>query len=313
MNAIGFCYKKMNLITILDSFLSNRKSSLGDYTSSRIIVSSVLATFTLGLFLLLIFNTLKVFTSIKSNVKIQVYLNNDLEDEETIILGDLLSGKNFVLHVDDRPQIVFLSKEEAAKSFFAQTGSDFIKLLGENPLRGSYIISVDKHYFDRDALKLIKTDLEQINGVFEVDYVEDFIDSVNRNLTTLGGLLFLLVVILFFIIALTISNSIKLSMYSQRFIIRSMELVGATMGFIKAPFLYRAIMIAILSSNIVGVILFFGLIYIAKYVDAYVIFQSPQVMLMLISVLYCTSILVLFFSTNSSLNRYLKISLDDLH
>lgn len=303
----------MNLIAMLDSLRTKSRNTLGDYTATRIIVNSILALFTLGLSLLLIFNTLRVFTSIKNNVKIQVYLHNNLEDEEIIILGDSLSTKDFVLSVKDRQQIFFISKEEAARNFSAETGTDFIKLLGENPLRSSYIISVDKYYFNRDALKLIKADLEKMKGVFEVDYVEDFIDSVNKNLTTFGGLLFLLVVIFFVVIALTISNSIKLSMYSQRFIIRSMELVGATKSFIKAPFLYRSLTIAVLSSNVVAIILFFGLIYAAKYVDANLIFQPPHVMLPLLVVLHCTAAVVLFFSTNASLNRYLKKSLDDLY
>jgi cell division transport system permease protein len=289
------------------------KSSLGTYPVTSVLFSSTLALFTFGIFLLLIFHAARLSDFIKSSVKMQVYLQNNIKDEEILRLESSISDKDFVLKKKNVPQVFFVSKDEAAKSFINETGTNFFQLLGENPLRNSYVLTIDHHYHDNHSLQLIKKDLEEIRGVFEVDYIEDFVDSINKNLTNIGLVLISLVAILFVLVTLMIANTIRLSLYSQRFLIRSMELVGATDKFIKRPFLVRAIFTALLSSNIVSILLVIILYYSNNFLEYSVELQDPLLVLWTIAFLHLVAVVIIYTSTNRSINRYLKMSLDDLY
>lgn len=290
-----------------------KKNKLGSYPVTSVLFSSILALFTFGLFLLLILHAARLSDVIKSSVKMQVYLQNNVKDEENLRLGNLISDRDFVLNRNNTPQVAYVSKDEAAQNFINETGTNFFQLLEENPLRNSYVLTIDHHYHDSKSLQLIKKELEEMKGVFEVDYIEDFIDSINKNLTTIGLVLISLVAILFVLVMLMIANTIRLSLYSQRFLIRSMELVGATDNFIKRPFLMRSILIGLLSSSVVSILLLLILCSANNIVQYIAELQDPLLVLWTIILLHIAAVLVVYRSTNRSITRYLKMSLDDLY
>lgn len=291
----------------------SNKSNLGSYPVTSVLFSSIMALFTFGLFLLLILHAARLSNIIKGSVKMQIYLHNNVQDEENLFLENLISDKDFVFKRNNIPQVCYVSKDEAAKNFINDTGTNFFQLLGENPLRNSYLVTIDYHYHDNQSLKIIKEELEDIKGVFEVDYIEDFVDSVNKNLTTIGLVLVALVGILFVLVMLMIANTIRLSLYSQRFLIRSMELVGATDKFIKKPFLVHSILIGLLSSSVVSILLLLILCYSNNFVNYSFDLQDPILVLGTIILLHIVAVLVVYISTSRSITRYLKMSLDDLY
>lgn len=296
-----------------NSTAKSKSNVLGTYPVTSVIFSSILALFTLGLFLLLVLHAAKLSDIIKNSVKIQLYLHNNIKDEEIIKLERIFSSKDFVLKKDCIPQISYISKEQAAKSFIQETGTDFFQMLGENPLRNSFVLSIDHHYHDSKSLEYIKKELEEIKGVFEVDYIGGFVDSVNKNISTIGMVLMVLVAVLFIVVSLLIANTIRLSIYSQRFIIRSMELVGATHNFIKKPFLIRSVLIGLISSSIVSSILLIILWCLNVKVPYISQLQDVKLVFCTIVFIHLIAVWIMYTGTNRSVNKYLKMSLDDLY
>jgi len=185
----------------------------------NVALSTMLALLVIGLFGLLTLHAAKLTVIIRENVKIQVYLSKNISEGESVRISQLLSKKHFVLKKNGTAQIQFLSKEEAAHAFIKETGEDFLQALDENPLRDSYVINIAPGCQAKSHLQAIKYEVEAINGVFEVDYVAGLITSLNRNVTRLSTVLAILSVILPIVVSVLINNTIKLAIYSQRFLI----------------------------------------------------------------------------------------------
>ncbi|MBC7890688.1 MAG: hypothetical protein H7Y12_00620 [Sphingobacteriaceae bacterium] len=152
-----------------------------------------------------------------------------------------------------------------------------------------------------------------MTGVREVDYVRNFADEVNRNFTKIYIVLSVFVGLLLLVIVLLVNNTIKLSLYSQRFLIRSMQLVGATHGFIRKPFLLKGAMQGLLSAGIACGLLF-GLLQVANaHIPELRALQETDAMLLLGGVVVLLGVLVGVLSTLQSVERYLRLSLDELY
>ena len=216
------------------------KKKLGSYPSVSVVLSITLALFVLGLFGLLIIHTERLTTLIKESIEIQVYLQKDITENQRMKVQKTLSTEPYVLKGQNGPEIVYVSKEEAALEFKDATGEDFSEFLGENPLRDLLRVKISPPYQQSDSLQHITASINKMGGVFEVAYVANLIDSINQNIAKISLVLAGFALILIFIVILLINNTIKLALFSQRFLIRSMQLVGATSGFIILPFLRRA-------------------------------------------------------------------------
>jgi cell division transport system permease protein len=209
--------------------------------------------------------------------------------------------------------IQFFPKEEAAKQFIKETGEDFQKFLGENPLRDAFLVKVDPIFHGKESLKKVKASLEKLNGVFQVYYVESLIESINDNVAKIGIILLGITAILLLAVVLLISNTLRLALFSQRFLIRSMQLVGATKWFIQRPFLVRATIHGFVSGLIASGLLA-GLIYFSiQRISDLSILQNQISVLLLFFILIVMGILLAFFSTFRAVRKYLKLSLDELY
>ncbi len=243
----------------------------------------------------------------------QVFLDKGIPDTERIIIQKQISEKNFVSVEDGQALVEFISKEKAAEIFVRKTGEDFTEFLGDNPLRDAFTIVVASEYQQVDSLKKVKKELMKMKGIFEIIYVEDLINSVNSNLGKIGFVIVVTAVILIFAIVILINNTIKLALFSQRFLIRSMQLVGAKTSFIIKPFVSRSflhgILSAILSSSILG-----GLLYylMQKIPDLKVLF-NVELFLILFIFLLISGVLIAVLSTYKAVNKYLKLTLDELY
>ncbi len=294
-------------------YKSSAQSKLGSYPIANVIFSTMLALFIVGLFGLLLLHAARLTGILKENVKIQVYLHKNTSESEIIRISQLLSKKAFVLKKDGHAQISFLSKEEAAKDFIKETGENFLQVLNENPLRDVYLVSVAPDYQDSKNLQAIKGELEVLNGIFEVSYVESFISSINSNLTKIGTLLGIFAIILLIVVSVLINNTIKLALYSQRFLVRSMNLVGATALFIRRPFLARAVLVGLLSGTIANLLLLLLLHYANRQIETLVRLQEPLRIFMLLGSLLVLGVLISFTGTYRAINKYLSMSLDNLY
>lgn len=289
-----------------------KKKKLGNYPFLSVIFSVSLSLFLLGIFSILLISSFKMKETIQKNIELNIYLNkvvslNDIERINKIILS-----KNYVLNKEES-SILFISKEKAADEYSNELGEDFIKFLGQNPLRDLFILKIDPNYFEREKLVEIEKELLGINGIYEITYPKDLIDDINNNVNKIGLILTVIFFILLFISSILINNTIRLALFSQRFLIRSMQLVGATSLFIQKPFLIRGIIYGIISGTLSSMFLFIVLKFLNSRMENIMGIIDSKSFLIISLNMVLIGILIVSFSTYNSVNKYLNSSLDDLH
>ncbi|MCG8340089.1 MAG: permease-like cell division protein FtsX [Cytophagales bacterium] len=294
-------------------YAHKRKKRLGNYPIVSLVFSITLALFMMGLFGLLILHTEKLAALVRENVEIQIYLNKNISESERSRIKQLLANKEFVLRKNGSAQITFMTKEEAAQRFIEETGEDFLFVLDENPLRDAYILNIDPNYQDTEHLEKIKQEIETMKEVFEVTYIENFVASINKNMAKIKIILATFSIILLFAVTILIYNTIKLAIYSQRFLIRSMQLVGATANFIKRPFLARSVLLGLIAGTITSILLLTLLYYANLQIEALIKLQEPTKIFMLSGAIILLGVFISLLSTYSAINKYLSMSLDDLY
>ncbi|MCW5911264.1 MAG: permease-like cell division protein FtsX [Cyclobacteriaceae bacterium] len=288
-----------------------RKKKLGSYPFISVVLSITLALFVIGVFGALVIYSKELERIVRENVKIQVYLNTQVSATQRNHIEKNLASRPYV--GEAKGSIEFLSKEQAAKQFIEETGEDFKNFLGENPLRDAYLVRIKEEFHDTDNLKKIKAEIEQIGGVFQVHYIENVIDSINQNITKIGLVLLGLVVLLLLVVMLLINNTLRLALFSQRFLIRSMQLVGARSWFIQKPFLFRAGLHGFIAGLLSSALLV-GLIgFATQRVADLALIQNNNRLLLLLLFLVTLGMLVAFLSTYRAVSKYLKLSLDELY
>lgn len=290
-----------------------RKKKLGSYPYAMVIFSITLALFVIGLFGILLIHASKLSNIVKQSIEVQVYLERNLTETQLVAVQNRLAKKEFIAYEGNKAQIRFFSKEEGAKEFIKETGEDFLNFLGENPLRDAYILNIGADYANSANLKKIKAELENVPGVYEVQYVESLIDSINSNIQKLSIILLSFAAILVLAVIILINNTLKLALFSQRFLIRSMQLVGATPAFIQRPFLNRATWQGLVSGLLASFMLL-GLLQYAYYQinELYVLRDEFQIGVLLLFLIILGSILG-FISSYRAIKKYLGMSLDELY
>jgi cell division transport system permease protein len=230
------------------------KKKLGGYPATGVVISITLALFVVGLFGLLLLYSQQLERQVRRNIRMQVYLKSGISETQRLEIKNRILSMDYVSK-DKEAALTFVSKDEAAKKFIAETGEDFTSFLGENPLHDAFLVAIDPAYHTPAKMDAIKGDIGKINGVFQVFYVEGLIESVNSNVTKIGLVLAGLIAILFLTVVLLINNTLRIALFSQRFLIRSMQLVGARKWFIQRPFLIRAAGYGLLSGAIASLIM----------------------------------------------------------
>ena len=290
-----------------------KKKKLGSFPYVSVIFSITLALFVIGLFGLLILHSNKLKDSIRENITIQIYLDKFVTENDKIRINKLLTQKKYIAKDGDKSLVEYISKEEAAKIFIESSGEDFIEFLGDNPLRDAFTIKIDPSYQQSDSLKTIETELSKVDSVFEVVYIQNLVQAINKNITKISLILIGFTIILIITIVILINNTIKLALFSQRFLIRSMQLVGAKASFIISPFVRRAGMQGLLSGLIASMILFALLTYANSVIEELKQLQSINELLILFAFIVGLGMVIGMISTYKAVKKYLKMTLDELY
>lgn len=290
-----------------------KKKKIGSYPNAMIVMSLTAALFLIGFCGLLVIQSKKLVSIIRQNIEVRVFINKEVSKAGQDSILSIIQSKPFVLKAAETKAISFVSKEEAAKEFIEGTKEDFATFLGENPLRDSYRVKIQEDYFEEAKLQQIKKELDQVKGVYEVVYQEDLADNINRNVTKIYIVLASFALVMLIIIVLLVNNTIKLAIYSQRFLIRSMQLVGATNGFIQKPYVLRGA-IQGLVGGVVAAILLIGLQQLAvRNVEGLALLQEYDKIVILVVSVLGLGVAIGVASTYQSLARYLRMALDDLY
>jgi cell division transport system permease protein len=290
-----------------------KKKQLGSYPYITVVFTITVALLVLGLFAILLLHATRLTKVIKENVEVQVFLHKNLNDNEIVRIGKQLSAKPYTDITDGQPQVRFISKDEAAQEFIKDTGENFVKFLGDNPLRDAYTIKIKEEYVEADKLKIIKKEIAEIEGVFEVVYVEALVEAINKNLTKVSIVLLTFAAILLITVIILINNVIKLALFSQRFLIRSMQLVGATAWFIQRPFVLRAGLHGFISGVIASGLLYAGLQYATRQLPELSRIQETDKIFILLLALIFIGTLIGALSAKRSVGKYTRLSLDELY
>jgi len=289
-----------------------RKKKLGGYPGIGVVISIVLALFVIGLFGVLVIYSRGLENLVRSNIHMQVYLKSNLTETQRLQIENKLLSQDYVSKAGGTG-IQYVSKDEAAKKFIAETGEDFTKFIGENPLHAAYLVSIDPAFHSPAKMTKIKADIQKMNGVFQVYYVETIIQSVNDNVSRIGYFLIGLSAVLLIAVVLLINNTLRLALFSQRFLIRSMQLVGAQRWFIQRPFLVRAAGYGLLAGVITCVLLWQLSMYAQSKIDDLSLLHNQSQFLLLLAGLTVLGILVAVTGTFFSMRKYLRMSLDQLY
>lgn len=288
------------------------KKKLGGYPAIGVVISIALSLIVIGVFGILVIYSQELEHQVRQNIRVQVYLKSNLTETQRLQIENKLLSQEYVSK-ENGTGIVYVSKDEAAKKFIEETGEDFIKFIGDNPLRDAYLVSIDRKFHSMKEIEKIKADIQKMNGVFQVYYVEGLIESVNSNVTKIGLILLGLISILLITVVLLINNTLRIALFSQRFLIRSMQLVGAKKWFILRPFLVRASGYGLLAGLIAATLLWTLSQYAQRQIEDLSILHDQNQFIGLLALLLIVGVVVAVLSTLFSIRRYLRMSLDQLY
>ena len=211
-------------------------------SSASVVISLSLVLFVIGLLGLVLINAQRLSNYVKENIGFTIMLKEGVNEIEIMNFQKILDAADFA------KSSTFVSKEQATKDLQNDLGEDFISFLGYSPLLASVDVKLNASYANTDSLAVIKAELNDYPVVHTIFYQENLIDKLNSNVNRLSFFLLSFCLLLFVIAFALINNTIRLSVYSKRFLIRTMRLVGATNSFIQKPFLVKGIYQGIYSS-----------------------------------------------------------------
>jgi cell division transport system permease protein len=207
----------------------------------------------------------------------------------------------------------FINKDQAAKDYQLMNNEKFDQVIEINPLYSSIILHLNENYINKDSLVRIKDFIMKSNIVRDVDYKPTLVDLMNNKVKTIGAAILGISALLIMLVIFMIDNTIRLAMYSNRFLIKTMQMVGATRWFISKPFTMRAVANGLISAiiAILGVVLIHNLL--EKFLPELKGLANNQAMFLLYAIIIILGVAISTFSTHRSVIKYLKTSLDDLY
>ncbi len=272
-----------------------------------VVVSIALVLFVLGLFGLLILNTQEITRSVKENFSLTILLQEDASKAEVNQFFTTLQVASYTRAVQ------IITKEDAAEELKETLDEDFVDFLGYNPLRDGIELRLKAEELYVERLEELQKDFEAKSFVSEVVYDKLLIEKMNENLRLLSyGLLGGAVLLSLIAIAL-INSSIRLAIYSKRFLIKTMQLVGATKNFIRKPFLLKSLWHGTLGSILAVALLGLLLYYLQRYVPGLSEFQKIQQLILLASGIIVAGLVISLSCTYFALRKYLNLKTDQLY
>jgi len=276
-------------------------------SSASVIISLSLVLFVVGLLSLVLINVQKLSDYIKENIGFTIMLKDGRNDIETLKFQKILDASDFA------KSTTFTTKEQATADLKTDLGEDFVEFLGYSPLLASIDVKLNAEYGNTDSLQIITNELSKNANVFEVYYQEDLIDKLNSNANRLSFFLLIFCVLLFFIAFVLINNTIRLSVYSKRFVIRTMRLVGATNSFIQKPFLSKGIYQGIYSSLFAIFMLIGAIQLVQRDVANMFNIDDLKIIGIVFSLILASGLFISIFSTFFAVRKFIKLNENELY
>ncbi len=276
-------------------------------SSVTVVISLALVLFLLGIVGWIFINAKLLVNHVKENVAVQVYLKEDASQPDADRLKKIIDAAGYT------KSAVFKSKEEAAEEMKAKTGDDFITFLGFNPLPSAININLKAEYANPDSISWIEKEITSDKSVREVVYQKVLIDNISKNTKKISALILFFSILLIVIAVALINNTIRLSIYAKRFLLKTMYLVGATQSFIRKPFIVKGIINGIVAGIIADILIVLFIVLANRYIPELLVVQNPNYLLVLFLATILTGIFISGLSAALSVRRYLRLKAEDLY
>ena len=290
--------------------MKRRKKYAGNRRGVQLVtlcISTAMVLVLLGLVVFSVQTSRNLSQWVKENLTVTVMLSDDVSVNGAKMLCRDLYHRPYSRNID------YISKEQALKELTEAMGSDPSEFLGVNPFPATLELQLKSDYANRDSLKWIAKELQKNPKITDVAYQVDLMDSVNRNLTKLNLLLLGLAVLLTFVSFSLINNTVRLSVYSRRFLIHTMKLVGASWGFIRRPFMNQALLIGVIAAIMAIAVLgglFYGLYYYEPNIVAVISWRELAITA---GAVLLFGIIITAACSYISVNRFLRMSAGELY
>ncbi|MGK6350885.1 cell division protein FtsX [Parapedobacter sp. DT-150] len=271
------------------------------------VISIALVLLMTGLLGLLLVHAKNLSNYVKENIVLNIIMNEGVGEGNVLAFQKELESDPFVL----RSQ--YISKELAAKNLSQELGEDFVAFLGHNPLLSSIDIYLKAEYANTDSIQTFIKKVSANKMVKEVVYQESLIDMVNKNIRTIGIVILAFTAVLLVIAVALINNTIRLAIYSQRFLIKSMQMVGATRGFIRRPFLAYGVLHGLLGALIAILLLLLTLHLGQREIPELVFLRNWFEFIVIFVVIALLGILISGLSTYFAVGKYLRLKSNELY
>ena len=270
-------------------------------------ISTMLVLLLLGMVVFFVLSANNLSTYVRENIGFTVLVSDDMKEPEVLKFQKELNEKIYV------KESVYISKEKALQEQTEAMGTDPAEFLGYNPFTASIEIKLNAEYANSDSIAWIEKEITANKKVMEVSYPQDLLDSVNRNIRKVSMFLLGLAALLTLISFALINNTIRLAIYSKRFLIHTMKLVGASWGFIRRPFLFRNMWIGILSGVMADAVLM-GMAYmLVKYEPQLIEIITPASLLMVMVSVFVFGLVITSLCAYISINKYLRMKASALY
>jgi len=289
------------------TYSSQQKRINGAYFTS--IISVTLVLFTLGFLGLIVLHANSLSRYIKENIGFEIVMNTNVKEADIMKLQKHLDTKDFVKATE------YITREEASKRLSEILGDDFVEFMSndDNPLLPSIDVRFNADWANNDSLELIETYVMQNENVKEVYYQRSLVHMINQNLRKIGLIMLVFSILLLIIAMALINNTIRLSVYSKRFVIRSMQLVGATESFIRRPFILKGILQGA-TSAFIAILMLLGIIEVLREnIPELKLLSNNLTLIYFFAGIVIVGILMSGFSTSLAVSKYLRMKTDTLY
>lgn len=283
-----------------------KESFFNLHFTSTISISLVL--FMIGLIVSLYLTTHYFTVKSKENISLSIILNDTISETDLSRLERYLNATEYT------KQVVYISRDSALKEHIAAIGEDPSEFLGYNPLNASLEVFLSSEYASTDSINnVILPRLQIFNGITNITYQKEMIELLNNNINKLSLILSLIALVMLFISIVLINNTIRLSIYSKRFIINTMQLVGAKNSFIRRPFLKRSLLNSFIAT-LLALLLLGGSIYLVQIqIGTAVNLYHAEIVVPVVIIIFIISIIINCIATIAAVNRYLRMRTEQLY
>ena len=272
-----------------------------------VVISIALVLFLLGCLGLLVLNAKKVADHFREQVVVTIYLNDSAKQVEVDQLENTLAMAEYTKSTE------YVSKEQAAELMKAETGEDFMDFVGYNPLQNSIDVYLKADYVTNETLDGITEELANKKFIEDITYDNDLVELMNNNVKKITFWVLLLSAIFTLIAVLLINSSIRLAVYSKRFIIKTMQMVGATKTFIRRPFVFKSVQLGVIGAIVALIGMGIVLYYLDLTFPELELLQKPILVGGLFAGIFLLGILITWISTFIATQRFLNLKTDQLY